>query len=382
MQLIRNITIIARRYCAGEAWTNRMLAYARGFEENGCHVKLVFLITDEKRTPYAINIPGVEVVNLWESDNCFVRIHRGLSYLRNKRRIKSVIEDGDTCLMFDAGGFYLNEILASGKDVKVMYEITEHPFILDHTDHKEGNLRKRLKQYEKLDKLIVISKSLYDFFLTQGFPAEKLQIINMFVDLKRFEGVQKTTNEKYIAYCGTVSYDKDGADVLIQAFAKFNQLYPEYSLKIIGGGMSSEIIPQLTKLAERCGVKDSVEFTGRIPASEMPQLLKNASILALARPNNLQNANGFPTKLGEYLATGNPVVVTSVGEIPVFIQDGINGYVSKPDDYMSFAEKLDEAANALVNGINVGVKGKELTFNEFNSRMQTALALEILNSKN
>lgn len=376
MQPIRNITIIARRYCEGEAWTNRMLAYARGFVENGCHVKLVFLITDEKRTPYTINIPGVEVVNLWESDNCIVRIHRGLSYLRNKRRIKSVMEDGDTCLMFDGGGFYLNEILASGKDVKVMYEITEHPFILDHTDYKEENLRKQLKQYENLDKLIVISKSLYDFFLTQGFPAEKLQIVNMFVDLKRFEGVQKTTNEKYIAYCGTVSYDKDGADVLIQVFAKFHLQFPEYRLKIIGRGMTPDVIPQLTQLAEKCGVKDSVEFTGRIPASEMPQLLMNASILALARPDNLQNANGFPTKLGEYLATGNPVVATKVGNIPVFLTDGINCRLAKAGNVDDFAEKLIWVASHIVEAHSLAQQGKMLAETVFSNVKQTKNILE------
>lgn len=373
---MKNITIIARRYCEGEAWTNRMLAYARGFVENGCHVKLVFLITDEKRTPYSINISGVDVINLWESDNCFVRVHRALSYLKNKRKIKNIIEEGDTCLMFDGSGFYLNEVLSSGKKVSVMYEITEHPFILDHTDHKQENLRKQLKQYMELDKLIVISKSLYDFFLSQGVPAEKLQVVNMFVDLKRFEGLQKTSAEKYIAYCGTVSYDKDGADVLIQAFAKFHQLFPEYKLRIIGRGMAPDVIPQLTQLADKCGLYESVEFTGSIPASEMPQLLMNASILALARPDNLQNANGFPTKLGEYLATGNPVVATKVGNIPDFLTDGKNCSLAKAGDIDDFAEKLIWVASHIEEAHSLALQGKMLAETVFSNVKQTKKILE------
>ena len=52
-----------------------------------------------------------------------------------------------------------------------------------------------------------------------------------------------------------------------------------------------------------------MEFTGRTSPEVMPQILTDASILALARPNNVQSQNGFPTKLGEYLATGNPVAI-------------------------------------------------------------------------
>ena len=49
-------------------------------------------------------------------------------------------------------------------------------------------------------------------------------------------------------------------------------------------------------------------------------------MLVLARPDNIQAKGGFPTKLGEYLATGNPVVVTKVGEIPNYLIDGVNAF--------------------------------------------------------
>ena len=53
--------------------------------------------------------------------------------------------------------------------------------------------------------------------------------------------------------------------------------------------------------------------------------------MALARPTNKQAEGGFPTKLGEYLATGNTVVVTNVGEIGEFLHDKVNAFVSDPD---------------------------------------------------
>lgn len=37
-----NVIFINRRYCQGEAWTNRDLGYAKGLSELGVNVTLVF----------------------------------------------------------------------------------------------------------------------------------------------------------------------------------------------------------------------------------------------------------------------------------------------------------------------------------------------------
>lgn len=88
------------------------------------------------------------------------------------------------------------------------------------------------------------------------------------------------------------------------------------------------------------GVQDAVIFTGKVAAEELPNYLVNASILALSRPDSLQARNGFPTKLGEYLATGNPVLVTNVGEIPLFIKHGENGFIAEESNVDDFAKNL------------------------------------------
>ena len=67
-------------------------------------------------------------------------------------------------------------------------------------------------------------------------------------------------------------------------------------------------------------MKDSIVFTGIVSAADIPQILKNAAVLALDRPDSLQAQCGFPTKLGEYLLTENPVIVTKVGDIPLFLE--------------------------------------------------------------
>ena len=151
---------------------------------------------------------------------------------------------------------------------------------------------------------------------------------------------------------------------------------PEYKLYIYGTGPVSEMT-YLSELCNRLNVGSSVIFTGKVSYEIMPQKLMNASILALSRPNNKQNQYGFPTKLGEYLATGNPVVVTYVGEIPNYIIDGENGYIALPDSVDSFAQKLIQAANDLEQGKNVGLCGKQLVQSVFSSNVQVESAISV-----
>lgn len=373
------ILFICRRFCPGEAWTNRLLAYAKGFSEQGIKVCILFIITEDSRTPYSIRIPGVDIINLWEDDGCIAKIHRGLSYLKNKRRIKNYIQDGDICFMTDASGLFLDEVKASKKSVKFVYETTEHPLVMAHNNQKK--VQKLLQRIKSVDFLLVISYSLKQFFIQKGFPQNRIEVINMFVDTSRFDGLQKTTTRKYIAYCGNVSYDKDGVNILIESFAEFHKHYSDYSLEIYGHGVGNSI-QELSKLAQEKGISDCIVFTGAIPYEQIPQKLVNATILALSRPDNLQNQNGFPTKLGEYLMSGNPVVVTSVGEIPLYLRDGFSGYLARPDNVDSFVSKLCQAANDLSKDTEVARRGKSIAMKEFSYRIQTKKALDfILNAK-
>jgi glycosyltransferase involved in cell wall biosynthesis len=97
----------------------------------------------------------------------------------------------------------------------------------------------------------------------------------------------------------------------------------------------------------------------------MPKYLCNAAVLALARPTSLQAQYGFPTKLGEYLATGRPVVVTDVGEIGKFLRDGENAYIVQPNNAEAFAAKLDYVLANYETAKRVGSKGKETAIVNF-----------------
>jgi glycosyltransferase involved in cell wall biosynthesis len=48
----------------------------------------------------------------------------------------------------------------------------------------------------------------------------------------------------------------------------------------------------------------------------------------------------MPNKVGEYLASGVPVITCRVGDLTDFLKNGLNAYVAEPGDERSFAEQM------------------------------------------
>ena len=369
------ILIICRRYIPGEAWTNRVLAYAKGFAEQGSEVKLCYLIGDKKRSPYEISILGVEIVNFWRQDGLLSRKSRYVSLFVNLYRCRQYIQPTDCVFVYGVESYIAK--MALQKTKCVYGEITEHPFMAG-SNEKQSLPKSRVKLLARLQGLFVISRSLNDYFVQNGIEEQKVHISNMFVDAGRFEGHKTTVDEKYFAYCGVVSKYKDGVDSLIKAFSQFKMSHPEYKLYIIGRFESDEVRKELEAMTEALEVAGSVIFTGQVLPEKMPSLLSNAQALVLARPNNVQSRYGFPTKLGEYLATGNPVIVTNVGEIGTFLRDRENAIILPPDDVNSFAYGMAWVVNHPEEAAQIGRKGKELAQTEFSYKTQSKKVLDIM----
>lgn len=170
------------------------------------------------------------------------------------------------------------------------------------------------------------------------------------------------------------------SDVLIKAFAIVAKQVADVKLYIIGGFPFKKDKETDLELVKILGIEDRVVFTGPIPRDDMPQMLKNAEALVLARPDNIQAKYGFPTKLGEYLLTENPVVLTSVGDIPLFLKDGESAYIATAGDVDGIAAKLIEAITS-PNAQTIGKKGSEVAMQEFNSEIEAKKITDFIYGK-
>lgn len=375
--------IYRNTYIPDTAEINRFMGFIKGFSELGVMINVYFITPDKIRSKVTFENDNVAINYLWE--NKHLSKNKYILYLQQITMIFSSLltrKRGDNIILF--GGFDLLFFFTIFKNLNIFHEMTEHPdvFITGNSLTKSVLFRMYYHGLKRLNGLFVISSSLRKFFVKKGVDDRKIHIINMTVDPTRFQGLQKDHNEeKYVAYCGSIYNSKDGVDDLIKAFAIVARKIENIKLLIIGNYVFKEDEVSNNSLITELGLMDKIIHTGSISSERIPSLLKNANVLVLARPNNLQAQNGFPTKLGEYLLTGNPVVVTSVGDISLFLKDGESAYIAEAGNIEEISYKIIHAATD-VNARIIGKNGYEIALKNFNSNFEAQRIYQIILKEN
>lgn len=231
---------------------------------------------------------------------------------------------------------------------------------------------------KSIDLFAIMTQTLYNFYQSMAKPDAKFMHLPMTVDLSRFH-IEKGEVEylkPYIAFTGTMNNQKDGVDILIKAFAKVADKYPTLHLYL--AGFWHYDVPMQKKMILDFGLKERIHYLGVLKSDVIPIFVKNAEVLALSRPDSHQAQGGFPTKLGEYLATGNPVCVTKVGEISNYLVDNENAFMATPGDVYSFANALDRALSDKINALKVGAAGRKVAEENFDAAVQVKRLIEFL----
>lgn len=248
--------------------------------------------------------------------------------------------------------------------IPVFHERTELPYVFGYNEKMLDIYTNRM--LPAFDGLFVISDKLITYFSQYNSWVKKLVTV---VDLPFFQTSRPSPYPfPYVGYCGTIGGTKDGVPILIEAFSKISPEFPGLRLVLVGNNSNKAAISDTLDKIEACGVGDKITFTGLVEREMMPVILGNAEILVVAKPNTEQNSGNFPIKIGEYLATGVPVVVTNVGEIGQFIKDGESGFLSAPDDPYAFAQKMREALADRAKALAAGQRGKTVAATQFDYR--------------
>lgn len=357
---------------SGNASVNRIIAYASGLSNCGLNVDVVTIRRSVDGCLEWVGMSGFKYCCLGTNGNVIVSLVVALFRLAEiiyKSDYKSIILVSNSLLLI-----YPLAIVSRIKHIKLLQEKSEFPFVLRNKS-LIGRLYAKFyvnTTYKLFDGLIVISNPLVDYFKSKVNKKCRIFLLPMMVDIERFSNLNKidVCSEKRIAYCGDIGGNKDGIINLITAYKLFSQSHTDWKLMIIGDTKMKEDAEKIKSFVLQNQIK-GVSFYGRASRKEMPELLCSSMILALARPSGLQSLGGFPTKLGEYLATGNPVVVTKVGDIPVYLEDNVTAFLVEPDDIGAFALKLGYVADNYDVAKKVGECGRGLATTVFNSQIQS-----------
>jgi glycosyltransferase involved in cell wall biosynthesis len=113
-------------------------------------------------------------------------------------------------------------------------------------------------------------------------------------------------------------------------------------------------------------LRDRVIFTGYVTSEQVRQHLRDAGALVLLRTQNREVRACFPTRLPEYLQTGRPVILSAVGDIPLYFEHGRDAWL------LTEGDRPDELAEALVRlsadaaeARRIGLAGQQTCIRQF-----------------
>jgi len=378
-------------YPSGSAPSNRIHAYSKGLIEIDRRVLAISTNpVSEGRVNKIMNYEGVDYIypfKRFKRNNVIIR--RLINLLKPFYGLKMLIKlqkASKTFSILEFSSTFYQEvfywIFAKLARISITREANEIPY------HKVNNNRllwlklfiyKHFRIY-LYDGFIVISSLLEDYYNKHCKKKIKIIKVPILVDLTRFEIKRKPKENSppYIAYVGSMDEKKDGVISLIKAFGLIADQAENYNLVLIGA-VKKENKNRINSLIEEKQIQNKVILKGFIEKNEIPFILKNAKILALARPVSRQNCAGFPTKLGEYLATGNPVVATQLGDIGHYLTHNESILLSPPGDIKEFANNLLLLIKDNERAKTIGVNGKKVAEKSFNYKTYATSISEFFN---
>lgn len=376
----------------GDAATNRAHTYAKGFMENGITVHVICF---ESR----YNSAGDGQINGINYYNPFGQISRSkyfisrsyqriLKYFKTLRIFNEINKNERIIAINICTNLFLTHLfswfISKLYRSKLIIETSEHP--LRH--YQNSALNKRLgilKLYIEsylCDGIFCISHYLINLYKYKKIEDRKLFLVPSTVDPARFSKIGRNPIGKpYIGYFGSLTFSRDSLDTLIKAFAQVCNYHSK--IQLVLGGFCSEIERgKIIDLIAELNLQNRVQLLGYLRREEVITYISHARILVMVRSNNQQSSASYPSKLSEYLASSKPVITVNVGEIPLYITDGINAFIVEPENADALAKKIEYVLSNCDLAKQVGLKGKELTDTVFNYNFQAKRMLEFIDSLN
>ena len=185
--------------------------------------------------------------------------------------------------------------------------------------------------------------------------------------------VEKPEGEVWVTYAGTLSACYD-LETLVHAAALLRDEVPGLRVKVLGDGI---IRPELENVTYGLGAP--VDFMGFMPYREMAAWLAASDVLVNSLVENAPQS--VPTKIGDYLAAGRPMLSTSMS--PEFREkverDGF-GVNVRPGDVAGLAAALRSLAADTEGRAAMGRRAREVAEAQFDRSHSYQATIDLIRS--
>lgn len=222
--------------------------------------------------------------------------------------------------------------------------VETHAYIGDTNPILEATFRATREPQNPLRLISTISERLRAHYVERGADPARVAVIPDGVDIEQFSrpadpgpcplpDLAPGPKAPRIVYCGHL-YDWKGIPAIIDAA----ELRPGLAFHLIGG------LPEdIERARSRAAGLGNVSVPGRVAYREVPRRLWHADVLLLV-PGATEPSKDWtsPVKLGEYLASGAPIVASNIPALRDWLGDEHADWC-EPDDPESLAAAIDRA---------------------------------------
>ena len=260
---------------------------------------------------------------------------------------------------------------------KVFFDLVEDDDLaaerLGNLWHRLSNsiIRRSVSKIQTLaDGIVVISSHLEKkiaYLSDCSVPIHKMPIT---VDMSIYpETVRRFGNPVTFFYAGSFG-QKDGVPVLIDAFERIAVRHESVRLVMTGRG-SDESMRAIGERISASGHKDCIVYRGYLNDADYYKALSHADILCMPRIDMDYAQAGFPFKLGEYLATGKPVIASAVSDIPDLLKGRHAAMLVPPGSSQAIAEAAEALLNDQACAFEIGARARATARDLFDYREQS-----------
>jgi glycosyltransferase involved in cell wall biosynthesis len=194
--------------------------------------------------------------------------------------------------------------------------------------------------------------------------SDNISVIHSGVDLNCFKRSTTESNPKknelgippdslVVGYVGWLIPIK-GVTYLVDAMAEVVQRHPNSLLLLVGkGDEKGEEETNLRERVDSLGLEDRVRFLGWRP--DVNEIMGCFDIFVLPSLNE-----GMGRVLVEAMATGLPIVASSVGGIPDLVKDGENGLLVPPANAGALEQAISDLLSDKARRKRMGETGKRM----------------------
>ena len=213
--------------------------------------------------------------------------------------------------------------------------------------------------------ILPISSYLSDLCsnLAPETPSLRVPVIT---DPCRFRRINRDRISKYFMFVGGAGYSEI-VEFCISAFECVTDDSAYLYLVVSGSDHKLKLIQNRIHESPK---SSRIKLYSDLQEGELSTLYMNAYALLIPLRPTTQDRARFPHKIGEYSATGNPIISSSFGEVAKFLDDGVNAMLINTYSIDALARKMMFLLDHPKLAEEIGKNGQRIAKEVFDYRKQ------------